>query len=167
MKKAPFLFFLFSFLALGALQENFVSSALAAHGAKKSEGGKEEKGEKKKKKEDTITGGRFDGDPVYVHIAPMVLPIISNDGIEQLVSLIVSVHVKDLDTANTLHKNMPRVVDSLLRHLYGGLDEGTLKKGKLVNLDRIKTTAKTAVGEIIGTENIREVLVEGIAQRML
>jgi len=168
MRTSTLFFFLLSILALGAMQENFVSPAFAAaHGAKKSEGEKAEKGESKKKGSEDITGGRFEGDPIYVHIAPMVLPIISEDGVEQLVSLIISVHVKDLDAANTLHKNMPRVIDSLLRHLYGGLDEGTLRKGKLVNVTKIKKKSAEAVAEIIAPEDIVEVLVEGVSQRML
>jgi hypothetical protein len=168
--RLPFFLFL-CFLALGAWQGAFVSQAFAAgHGEAKSEGGKEEKGEKgekKKKGGEDITGGRFEGDPIYVHIAPMVLPIINNDGVEQIVSLIISVHVKDLDTANALHKNMPRVTDSLLRHLYGGLDEGSLRKGKLVNVSKIKKKALEALSEIVSPESLLDVLVEGVAQRML
>ncbi len=167
MKKLPFVFFLLSFLALGSMQNAFVSPAFAAHGAKKSEGEKSEKGESKKKSGEEITGGRFAGDPIYVHIAPMTLPIISEDGVEQIVSLIISVHVKDLETANTLHRNTPRVTDSLLRHLYGGLDEGTLRKGKLVNLPKIKKKAIEAIGEIVEPDKILDVLIEGVAQRML
>ena len=97
----------------------------------------------------------------------MVLPIIGEDGIEQLVSLIISVQVKDLDAANTLHRNIPRVTDSLLRHLYGGLDEGTLRKGKLVNVTKIKKKAAEALDEIVAPEDILDVLVEGVSQRML
>jgi flagellar protein FliL len=173
MRTTPLLFIFLGFLALGAMQASFVSPAFAAHGAKKSEGSKEEKGggkekgESKKKGEEDISGGRFAGDPIYVHIAPMILPIISDDGIEQLVSLVLSVRVKDLETANTLHKSMPRVTDSLLRHLYGGLDEGSLRKGKLVNVSKIKKKAAEAIGEIVEPANILDVLIEGVAQRML
>jgi hypothetical protein len=178
MKKPPLFFLLFGFLALGALQGGTASRALADDEtpAKQSDAGKDDadkkgdadkKDEKKKKKETDITGGRFTGDPIYVHIAPMILPIINDDGVEQLVTLILSVHVKDLDSANALHTNMPRAVDSLLRHLYGGLDEGSLRNGKLVNVNKVKKNAILAIGEIIGDENVVDVLVEGVAQRML
>jgi flagellar protein FliL len=176
MRKLPLFFFFMSFFALGAWQGVFFSSALAAEETSdqqdeggKTEKGKSEKGKKndKKKGEEDITGGRFAGDPIYVHIQPMILPIISDDGVEQLVSLMLDVRVKDLATANALHKNMPRVIDSLWRNLYGGLDEGSLRDGKLVNVGKIKNNAIRAVGEIAGRENILDVLVVGVAQRML
>ncbi len=161
MKKSflPFLFLVFS--ALGVAQTWPTLSLAAEHGAK-TEGEKSEgKGDK------NITGGRFEGDPIYVRIAPMTLPIINDNGVEQIVSVIVTVQVKDLDSANVLHKNMPRATDSLLRHLYGGLDEGSVRKGKLVNIPKIKKKAVEAIAEIVERKNIVDVLVEGVAQRML
>ena len=132
------------------------------------DGTKEESPEdtsKKKGKED-ISGGRFAGDPVYVHISPMVLPVISDQGVEQLVTVIIDVEVKDFDVADNMHTTMPRVKDALMRALYGGLGQGSLRNGKLVDVTRIKAKATTALTDILG-DGIREVLIQGIAQRML
>jgi len=161
MKKIPLAFFVIGLLALGAGQIVFVPGALAAHGAKA------EKAEKSENKKDDISGGRFAGDPIYVRISPMVLPIISDNGVEQLVSLMITVQVNDIEAANALHKNMPRVMDSLLRHLYGGLDEGSLRRGRLINIPKIKSKSVDAIAEIIGKEQVHDVLVEAVAQRML
>ncbi|MFA5041406.1 MAG: hypothetical protein WC464_07220 [Bdellovibrionales bacterium] len=161
MRKLPLSFLFLGFLAFCAGQS---PSAFAAEHGAKSNG---EKSEGSKKEDDNISGGRFEGDPVYVRIVPLTLPIISSNGVEQIVSLIITVHMKDLEKANLLHKNMPRAVDSLLRHLYGGLDEGTLRNGKIVNIPKIKRKAKAAIEEIIGKGTVEEVLVEGVSQRML
>ena len=138
-----------------------------AFAAEHDKASKSEKKESKKKGEEDISGGRFAGDPIYVRISPMILPIINDDGVEQLVSLMVTVNVVDNDAAMALHKNMPRVMDALLRHLYGGLDESFLRNGKLVNIPKIKSKAISAISEIIGKENVHDVLVESISQRML
>ena len=114
-----------------------------------------------------VSGGRFAGDPVYVHIMPMVLPVISDEGVEQLVTLIIDVEVRDFDVADDMHTNMPRVRDALMRALYGGLGQGSLRNGKLVDVVRIKNRATAALNEVIGSDKIREVLVQGISQRML
>ena len=125
-----------------------------------------EEGAKKKGNED-VSGGRFAGDPVYVHIAPMVMPVISDQGVEQLVTIIIDVEVKDFDVADNMHTNMPRVNDALMRALYGGFGQGSLRNGKLVDVNRVKVKATAALNEIIGNDGIRDVLVQGIAQRML
>jgi hypothetical protein len=121
----------------------------------------------KKKGDDDVSGGRFAGDPIYVHIAPMVLPVISDNGVEQLVTIILDVQVKDFDAADTMHTNMPKVQDALMRALYGGLGQGTLRNGKLVDVTKVKKKAIAAVSEVIGVDHIQDVLVQGVSQRML
>ncbi|MDE2029423.1 MAG: hypothetical protein KGI97_02545 [Alphaproteobacteria bacterium] len=120
-----------------------------------------------KKKEDDVTGGRFAGDPIYVHLAPLVMPVIDGNGAEQLVTIMIDVQVKDFDAADNMHTNMPRVMDALMTHLYGGLGSGSLRNGKLVNVDKVKRRATAAVASVIGAENVVDVLVQGVAQRML
>ena len=135
--------------------------------AEKKEGGKEGgEGEKDKKASD-VSGGRFAGDPVYVHLEPLVMPIITEDGAEQIVTLLIDIEVKDFDAGDLVHSNMPRVRDALLRALYGGLGSGKLQNGRMVNVTAIKNRATKAIGEVIGAENVREVLVQGVAQRVL
>ncbi len=155
-------------LPVFAAEESSALSANAKPDAEKKpakeEGGEE--GAKPKKGSEDVSGGRFAGDPVYVHITPMVLPVISDQGVEQLVTIIIDVEVKDFDVADNMHTNMPRVKDALMRALYGGLGQGSLRDGKLVNVNRVKSRASAALHEVVG-DGIRDVLVQGIAQRML
>ena len=147
--------------------------AAAPDAAKKDagkDGDKKDEGDEKSKSKDgpkDVSGGRFAGDPVYVHLAPMVLPIITDDGVEQLVTFQIDIEVKDFDVADHIHTIMPRVVDSLMRSLYGGLGQGTLRRGKLVDVTKIKAKATTAINEVVGADGVRDVLIQGVAQRML
>lgn len=168
MKK--FLFFL-SLMSLGlVIQPVLVPHARAEEAAKSGEGGKEEgkkeEGGKDKKSED-VTGGRFAGDPVFVHLAPMVMPVISDSGVEQLVTIVIDIEVSSFETADKIHANMPRVMDALMRHLYGGLGQGSLRKGKLVDVSKVKSKAVAALKEVLGEDGIKNVLVQGVSQRML
>lgn len=162
MKKIHLPLLLASFLAIGALQGVAISHAYAEEKA-------EAKGDKKddKKAVEGTTGGRFAGDPIYIHLDPMVMPVINEKGVEQLVTILLDVQVKDFATADAIHSNMPRVKDSLMRNLYGGLGQGSLRNGKMVNVNKVKAKALSAVGEVVGKENIIDVLVQGVAQRML
>jgi len=166
MRKIPPLLFLLS-LALPcvlAVQTAIPAQASEKKASEHEEGNKEEK---KEGEDSDISGGRFEGDPIYVHIKPIVIPVINDNGVEQLVSLILDIHVKDSNAADSLHKNMPRVVDALYRYLYGSLEDGSVKNGKLVNVTKIKNRAILAVSEIAGKENIVDVLVQAVSQRML
>lgn len=160
------LFFCLFFLALSAFMavNAFTPSKALASESESSEHGEKGKG---KKGEEDISGGRFEGDPIYVHIKPMVVPVINEDGVEQFVSLMLDVHVVDSSSADKLHKDMPRVMDALMRHLYGGLGEGALKDGKMINISRVKKKAIDAISEILGREKVVDVLVVAASQRML
>ncbi|MFY9288242.1 MAG: hypothetical protein WAO98_07040, partial [Alphaproteobacteria bacterium] len=86
---------------------------------------------------------------------------------EQIITFQLDVEVKDFDTADKMHSMMPRVVDSLMRALYGGLGQGSLRNGKLVDVSKIKAKATAALKETVGADEIKNVLVQGVAQRML
>jgi hypothetical protein len=129
------------------------------------EGGKAE-GAKKKGPGD-VSGGRFAGDPIYVHLTPMTLPIISESGVEQLVTIQMTVEVKDLDVADDMHIKMPKVLDALNRVLYGGLGDGSARNGRLVDVNKIKSKAIAVLKETVGADSIKDVLIVNVSQRML
>ena len=150
-----------------AAQVVIIPRAFAEEGEAASSGGEGKSDSKKKGGDDDVTGGRFAGDPIYVHLAPLILPVINENGVEQIVTIILDIQVKDFDTAEKLHANMPRVMDSLMRNLYGGLGQGALRNGKLVNVGKVKSKAVAAVSEIVDQDKIQDVLVQGVSQRML
>ncbi|HUY68178.1 MAG TPA: hypothetical protein VMV79_02635, partial [Alphaproteobacteria bacterium] len=106
-------------------------------------------------------------DPIYVHLQPLVLPIINASGAEQIVTLIVTIQVKDFDTADTIQSHMPVVRDALMRALYGGLGDGDLRDGYMVDVAKVKAKATAAIDSVIGAAGIRDVLIEDVGQRML
>ena len=97
----------------------------------------------------------------------MILPVITDNGAEQIVTLQITIQVTDFDAADTVHSNMPKVMDSLMRALYGGLGNGDLRNGQLIDVAKVKSKAIAAVGEAVGADNIRDVLIEAVAQRRL
>src|ERR1700722_14190738 len=115
MTKRSFSLLMISLLALNAAPMVWASHALAEEAASPAA---KEGGDSKRKGSDDVSGGRFAGDPIYVHISPMVLPVINNNGVEQLVTIILDVEVKDFDSADAMHTHMPKVQDSLMRALY-------------------------------------------------
>jgi flagellar FliL protein len=166
-------------LALGAVGAFSLapSAALAAEkaeaakaekkDAKKEEKKDEKKDAKKDKGDSDITGGKFDGDPIYVHLQPLLLPVISDQGAEQIVTILIDVQVKDMRIADDMHSNMPRVKSAVFEALYGGLGDGSLRVGSSINLPKVKTQIATTLGKTMGADKINDVLIQAIAQRLL
>jgi flagellar basal body-associated protein FliL len=130
---------------------------------KKAEG----EGSKKSAGDNLISGGRFSGDPIYIHLQPMFVPIITASGAEQIVTLLVDLKVKNMTIADNIHENMPRVRDALMQSLYGGLGSGTLRNGKIVDVTRVKQKISGAMANLMGEDIVEEVLIQGISQRKL
>ena len=170
MRKSPPILLIVSLFVFSVMQMVGAPHVFAEEApAKKDDSAKSDEGEGKSKSKgsDDMTGGRFAGDPIYIHLSPMVLPIITDNGVEQLITIVFDVQVKDFDAADDMHANMPRVMDSLMRALYGGLGQGALRNGKLANVNKVKSKAVEAVGEVIGSDKVIDVLVQGVSQRML
>ncbi|MGE3622890.1 MAG: hypothetical protein AB7H77_03300 [Bdellovibrionales bacterium] len=134
------------------------------HGKEKEGGGH---GEDKKGPPKDVMGGRFAGDPVYVRLAPLILPVITPKGAEQIVTMQITIEVPDFDAADTIHSNMPKVMDALMRALYGSLGSGESREGPLVDVPKVKTKCIRALSDALGGKNIKDVLIEGVAQRHL
>ncbi len=122
-----------------------------------------EGGEGKKPSSDTT----MSGDNVFVRMAPLVLPIINDKGVQQILTIVLTLQVKDFDAADDIHSNMPRVQDGILQALYGGLGEGTLRQGNMLNLPKVKSKIIRSLNKVLGPDKITDVLIEGVAQRML
>jgi hypothetical protein len=55
----------------------------------------------------------------FIELNPLILPIISERGVTQMVSLVVSVEVDSEEKANQVRKYQPRLTDAFLSDLYG------------------------------------------------
>lgn len=138
--------------------------------ASKEDGKKDDKKKDDKKKDkgdEDVSGGKFAGDPVYVRLPPMTLPIILESGVEQLVTLQIAVEVKDFSVGDQIHSNMPRVMDALNSSLYGALGDGSVRNGRMVSPEKIKARAGAALRRVLGADNIKQVLLLTLSQRML
>jgi len=108
-----------------------------------------------------------DGEPVYVHLKPIILPIISDYGAEQLVNLIIDLEMKDFDTAMMLNNNRPRLNDAIIRGLYGGLADGSMRNASALDITKIKKKIRDVVDETFGEGIVKDVLLQDLAQRKL
>lgn len=158
------------FVAVAALtaavpQQACANSGAPAHGKPKEEA----KGEAKSKKKDatTITGGTSKDDPIFLHMAPVTLPIINDFGAQQLVTMLIDLQIDALENAEKMQKEMPRLKDAILQALYGGLADGSMRNANALDIVKIKSNVQTTLNRIFGGDHVSDVLIQGVSQRKL
>jgi len=127
------------------------------------------KAEQKSKKKDTatITGGQGADDPVYLHMAPITLPIINDYGAQQIVTMLVDLQIKDFQTAESMQKQMPKLKDALLQSLYGALADGSVRNANALDIVKIKANIMETLTVAFEDGAVKEVYVQAVSQRKL
>ncbi len=106
-----------------------------------------------------------DKGPQYVKISPIILPLVGEQGVEQIISLVVAIEVPDRQTADKVIVLSPRLNDAYLTDLYGSIDRRDAFHNGLVDVRRIKDRIEKASIRILGQEHVKSVLVQAVMQR--
>ncbi len=145
-----------------------LASGGGGHGGEGSHAAKGKEDSKSKKKEAvSITGGQGPDDPIFLHLAPLTLPIINDYGAQQLVTMLIDLQMKALEPAQKMQKEMPRLKDAVLQALYGGLADGSMCNAQALDIPKIKTAIHDTINRVFGGDYVQEVLIQGVAQRKL
>lgn len=143
----------------------YASGGGSSHGKTKDESKNEAKS--KKKESVTITGGLNKDDPIFLHLAPLTLPVINDHGAQQLVTMLIDLQLRDIEAARKMQIEMPRVKDAVLQALYGGLSDGSMRNANALNIVQIKQSVHETVDRVFGSGHVIEVLIQAVAQRKL
>lgn len=111
--------------------------------------------------------GGLGGSKVYVSIGPIILPVITDDGPQQIVTMIVSLQVNDTNDSDKVRQQLPRLIDSYMRALYGKLDSNSMRNGVVIDVDFVKRKVTKATEEIMGKGVVEDVLIQAISQRQV
>src|SRR5581483_369433 len=90
------------------------------------------------------------GDPVYVDLAPLVLPVIDGDKVQQVLQFTVTLQVADEKTADHIRAVKPRLTDAYIQDLYGALDRRRVLDGKVLDIERLKDELKRVSVGVLG-----------------
>ena len=105
--------------------------------------------------------------PVYIRVPAFEVSMIGTDRVEQMITFVVALQVKDMFAADAVAARMARVTDTFLTTVYGALDEGEIRKGSMVNIPGLKEKLKTVGNQLLGDGVIIDVLVQTVLQRRL
>lgn len=102
---------------------------------------------------------------VYVELDPLILPIIDEYGVNQTVSLVVSLEVESESDAAYIRRMAPRLNDALLTDMYGILNHHALVKDGVIRVKVLKKRMKHVSSKVLGNDMVTDVLMQVLTQR--
>ncbi|MDD9899614.1 MAG: hypothetical protein OXT65_01380 [Alphaproteobacteria bacterium] len=103
----------------------------------------------------------------YLQMPPLILPVITEKGATQQVSIIVSIEML-YGTKDDVSIYEPRLADAYLRDLYGALGTGRiLVQGKFIDAEAVKQRLTAVTEKVLGREKFHDVLLQVVQQRPL
>ncbi len=124
----------------------------AGEHAKKEEHGKDKK-------------GGHGGGSQFVELEPLILPIVDNEGVNQVVSLVVSLEVGSAEDAAQVTHMAPKLKDAYIQDMYGVLNRYAALKGGVVQVAEIKKRLNKISNDIMGEDVVHDVLLQVVQQR--
>lgn len=136
----------------------FGQSAVASSGADEHEA--EMRKAKKEKEAEKLKSFEF------VELAPLILPIVDNNGVSQTVSMVVALEVKGAYEADKVRRFEPKLKDAFIQDMYGVLNRHAALKGGVIQVGTIKERLNKISDKVMGDDEIvRDVLLQVVQQR--
>ncbi len=104
------------------------------------------------------------GSSEYVKMEPLMLPVIDNDGVYQVLSLVVVIEVGGVSDAEKVKAKKPKLKDAYIQDMYGVLNESAAIRNGILQVKMIKNRLNNITHEIMGDVDT-EVLLQVVQQR--
>ncbi len=101
----------------------------------------------------------------FVELAPMILPIIDEEGVSQVVTLIVSIEVIGDENKDYAKHLAPRLKDAFIQDMYGVLNRKASMDGGMIKVDKLKARLMRASARVLGEGRVNDVLLQVVSQR--
>ncbi|HYD18202.1 MAG TPA: flagellar basal body-associated FliL family protein [Patescibacteria group bacterium] len=100
----------------------------------------------------------------YVDMKPLVLPIITERGLTQQVSLVISLEIP-YGTKDSIKAMEPKLADAYISDLYGALGSGHgLMKGSIIDVSAVKARLAKNTLKVLGPDKVNDVLLQVVQQ---
>lgn len=101
----------------------------------------------------------------FVKLDPLLLPIIDDDGVQQVVSMVVAIEVEGIFNADKVKAMKPKLTDAYIQEMYGALNKHAAYKGGVIQVVAIKKRLNKVTDDVMGDEIDTEVLLQVVQQR--
>lgn len=103
----------------------------------------------------------------FVKLDPIILPIIDEQGVSQVITLVVSLELDGKEDAERAEILVPRLKDAIIQDMYGVLNRKASNKGGLVKVDQLKARLNRVSTKILGEKHLNGVLLQVVNQRQI
>lgn len=124
-----------------------------------------EASEKAEKKEESAKAEGGEAAVSFVQMSPLVLPILDKNGVSQIISLVISIEVKDEVLAKEVERLTPRLKDAYIQDMYGVLTKQAAMTGGVVQVGYIKNRLNQVTAKVMGKNRVNDVLLQVVQQR--
>ncbi len=101
----------------------------------------------------------------YIKMDPLLLPIIDDDGVQQVVSMVVTIEVDGISNADKVKAMRPRLADAYIQNMYGILNKHAALKGGIIQVAMLKERLNKVTSDVVGHDMGAEVLIQVVQQR--
>lgn len=101
----------------------------------------------------------------YVELDPLILPIVDQNGVSQVVSVVIALEVMDADAMHEVERMTPKLKDAYIQDMYGELNRHAAMKGGVVQVSSIKERLNKISTQVMGEDVINDVLLQVVQQR--
>lgn len=133
------------------------AEAAATHGA-------EEAGQEAAKAEGEH-GEEAQAPSEFVKLDPLILPIVDQNGVSQVLNLVIAIEVPDKAAADEVTRLSPRLKDAYITELYGILNKEAAIHNGVVQVGAIKKKLAVITEKVIGKDKAKDVLLQVVHQR--
>lgn len=106
-------------------------------------------------------------EPKYVHLDPLTLPIIDDNGVASNVSIVVNLEVMDDQNVELVRKQLPRLIDAYIQDMYGVLNKREALKDGVVQVGIVKERLNKITKRVLGEDMVGDVLLQVVSQRAM
>ena len=103
----------------------------------------------------------------FVELDPLILPIIDNDSVSQVVSVVIALEVHDSAAAEIVKAMSPKLKDAYIQDMYGMLSRHAALKGGVLQVNKIKQRLNKISAEVLGDDVVSDVLLQVVQQRAI
>ncbi len=101
----------------------------------------------------------------FVKLEPIILPIIDANGVNQVVTLILTLEVNSEENEKFVEALKPRLKDAYLQDMYGVLSRTANLKEGMIKVDELKTRLNKVSAKVLGEKKVNSVLLQVVNQR--
>lgn len=101
----------------------------------------------------------------FVQLDPLILPVVGQNGVDEVVSMVIVIEVKDPEKKAMVTKLQPRLKDAYIQGLYGMLNKHVALQGGVLQVGMVKEKLAAISAQVLGDDVVADVLLDVVQQR--